>query len=129
MKRLSEAIQDKFLLNPSLVSLVTGFYHTEAPKGTAFPYGIYSLVSDTKGYRLDARVQECLVRFNFYTQDYDSVNVEDIADAFNDVYDECTLYVAGRNFGYCQRETTTQIKDDATWQQSTLYRVALVQPD
>ena len=130
MRRLSEAIYDHYLLNPSLADLVTDFFHTEAPKETDFPYGTFSLVITDKENWFNAKIPISQVRFNFFSESENSVEVEDIAEAFNDAYDEKNLKLSGGlEYGWCEFMAETQQKVDAVWQQSILYKVTMIKAD
>ncbi len=131
MRRLRRAIYDKFEGEFELVGLVTGLFYTEAPEDTAYPYAVFSLVTDTKIPRFDSRAQDFLIRFNFFSQDTRTeVNAaERIADAFDAIFDECSFLVEGRDFGFFLREQRTAAKVKGVWQESILYRCLLDQTD
>ncbi len=129
MKRLRRAIYDKFEGEFELVGLVTGFYFTEAPKGTKYPYATFALVVEDVEPRFGSLGENSLIRFNFFSQQSYATQAENMADSFDAVFNECSLLVAGREFGFFQREQRMITKIDGVWQESILYRCMLDQTD
>lgn len=127
MKRLRFAIYTLFDDTPSLKALITDLFYEEAPKGAKFPYVTYTLVTDEKDASFSERIQDMLVRFNYFSKPENgkSTEVENIEDAFDVVFDEAELIVTDRDVALFHRTTRNQLKVNGVWQMSVLYHCVM----
>lgn len=128
MKDLFEAIYSKFDNHPELKGLVTDMYLTEAPQGTAFPYIVYSLVSNVPHWTFTEDFENALIQFNIFSEKTSATETLDIQKLLFACYDWQVL-----NFGvtpayysiYLKRELNRLVRVDNIWQAVIQYRIEL----
>ena len=99
MQVLFESIYDEFTGTTGAGSLyveLDGRLHfSEAPQGSAYPYGVYHLISDVPSWTFDADMENYLIQFNLYDDDSSSADVNTAFSALTTLYDWCDLSVSG----------------------------------
>ncbi len=100
-------------------------YPSEAPQGTAYPYGVYHLISDVPDYTFETTVtiENALVQFNLYDDDNSAVDISEIYTAYADLYDWCSLTLTGYSSVYMKREYSYLTKDENLWDYMIQYRI------
>ena len=109
MQVLFESIYNKFTGSTgagSLYALLGGRMHfTEALQGSAYPYGVYFLISDVPSWTFDADMENYLIQFNIFDDNSSSTDINTASKALTDLYDWCTdLNTSGYSHVYMKRE-------------------------
>ena len=95
----------------------------EAPQNSAYPYGVYYLISDVPSWTFDADFEEYLIQFNLFDDDSSSADVNTAQLALTTLYDWTTLTSSGYTNIYMQREFSNLTREEEIWNYMTQYRV------
>lgn len=113
MKNLSPAIFGK-LAGSTLDGLIGGrFYEGEAPQKAAFPYVVYSVVSDVPEYPGGKTIESVMVQFSIFSNTSGCVEADNILDALRALYDDCSLTITSNTLIYFIRENMTPMREAA----------------
>ena len=128
MQVLFNSIYNKFTGSTgagSLCALLGGRFHfTEAPQGSAYPYGVYYLISDVPSWTFDADMENYLIQFNIFDDDSSSTDVNTASKALTDLFDWCDLSTSGYTNVYMKREFShlTREAESGVWNFMVQYR-------
>ncbi len=122
MQVLFEGIWDKYD-GSALESEINGMFFTEAPQGTAYPYGVYHLISNVPSWTFDADMENFIVQFNLYSDKSSSTDINTAFLALTTLYDWCDLDVDGYSHIYMKRELSDLTKESDIWNYFIQYRV------
>ena len=67
IQALLEGIWDKYD-GSALESEINGMFFTYSPQGTAYPYGVYHLISNVPSWTFDADMENYIIQFNLYSE-------------------------------------------------------------
>jgi len=98
-------------------------YFDEARQNSAYPYGVYYLISDVPSWTFDADFEEYLIQFNLFDDDSSSADVNTAQLALMTLYDWTTLTSSGYTNIYMQREFSNLTREEDVWNYMTQYRV------
>ena len=129
MQVLFESIYNKFTGSTEAgfpYVLLDGHLHfAEAPQGTAYPYGVYHLISDVPSWTFDADMENYLIQFNLYDDDSSPTDINTAFKALTDLYDWCDLNTSGYSNIYMKREISNLTKESDIWNYFIQYRVEI----
>ena len=127
MQALFESIWSKYNNDTTgLKAAINGMYFTEAPQGTAYPYGVYNLISDVPSWTFDADMENYLIQFNIFDDDSSSTDINTASKALTDLYDWCTdLNTSGYSNIYMKRELSLLTRESDIWNYSVSYRLEI----
>jgi len=131
MKDLFEAIFTRFTEDADLFGSVTGMYNTEAPANAAFPYIVFSLVSDVQDFDSDSILEDTLIQFNIFSDESSSSEVCDIFEYLKGItvegtgYDFYELAIDNYTTLILKRETAQLFQVEKIWQYNVTYQCLL----
>ena len=133
MQVLFNSIYSKFTSSTtagSLYALLGGRLHfTEAPQGSAYPYGVYHLISNVPSWIFGATentMENYLIQFNLFDDDSGSSGINTAYKALTTSYDWCPdLSTSGYSNIYMKREFSNLTKESESgiWNYMIQYRV------
>jgi len=124
MKDLFESIYTRYQAT-GLTTLLSAFYNTEAPEDAVFPYGIFSLVSDTPDWTFSENFENCLIQFDLFSKTVNAVEVCSLYEFLKDAFDFQDLFINNHITVSMVRENSNLIRAEDVWQFSITYRVML----
>jgi len=131
MKTLFESIYAHYAEDP-IADSVNGIYNTEAPPNAAFPYIVFSLVSDIQETSMSSVIENCLIQFNIFSNTNSSEEACDIFELLKgDVnegegFDFYELLVDNYTNMVLRREQSFLTRDSKIWQYNVVYRIMLL---
>lgn len=126
MRTLFQAIYTAYLASGLPAGGLTGLYNTEAPPGAAFPYGVFTLVSDVPDWTFSEDFENCLVQFNLFSDHKTSpVEICALFELLKVAFDFVDLTVSGYKSVSLTRELSTLLRIDMVWQYTVTYRIYL----
>ena len=135
MRDLFTGIYTEFESAPasSFYNALSGrLYLEEAPQGTAFPYAVYSLVSNPVDYNFTNRLEEATIDFNLYSDSASgSAEVNGLYEKLKEQFDDVNLTVAGYSALEFRRENAwlnklpSDIPNKSVWGYTVQYGVLL----
>ena len=127
MQVLFEGIYDEFTGSTGAGSLYVelgGRLHfTEAPQGSAYPYGVYHLITDVPSWTFDADMENYIIQFNLYDDDNSSTDINTAFLALTTLYDWCDLNIDGYSHIYMKREISNLTRESDIWNYFVQYRL------
>ena len=131
MQVLFESIYRKFTDSTgagSLYAELGGRMHfAEAPQGSAYPYGVYNLISNVPSWTFDADMENYLIQFNLFDNSTSgSAKINTTSKALTDLYDWCVdLNTSGYSNIYMKREFSnlTHEAESKVWNWMGQYRL------
>lgn len=128
MNTLFTAIYTAYLASGLPAAGMTDLYNTEAPAGVAFPYGVFTLVSDVPDGTFTEDFENCLVQFNLFSDHRTSpVEICTLFELLKTAFDFVDLTVSGYKSVSLTREMSTLLRIDMVWQYTITYRIYLEQ--
>lgn len=70
-------------------------FEDEAPRGTIFPYAIFSFVTDTPDWLFVERFENPLVQFDLYSTSKATVEIKEMYKRLKALYDDADLAISG----------------------------------
>ena len=126
MQQLSKAIAAQYDANAALKAALTyGLWDTEAPQLTAYPYGVFQLVSHHDDLTFTDTLENCMVQFKIYHKSSSSVTLDAILKLLLAAFDFATLTIDDYTFVAMHKENIIQNKIDGVWEYLILFRVML----
>jgi len=127
MQQVSKAIIARYNAVAALKAVLTGgLYDTEAPQGTAYPYGVFQLISQTDEHTFSDVKENCIVQFKIYSNiSGSSVAIDLILKQVLAAFNYCTLTVDDYTFLKMQKENIIKNKIDGIWEYLILFRIIL----
>lgn len=132
MQVLFEGIYDEFTGSTGAGSLYVelgGRLHfTEAPQGSAYPYGVYHLISNVPSWIFGTTantMENYIIQFNLYSEKHSSNEINTAFTALTTLYDWCDLDVDGYSHIYMKREMSnlTRESESGIWDYFVQYRI------
>ena len=124
MQVLFEGIWNKYDGDTTgLKTVITGLHPNEAPQESAYPYGVYYLISDVPSWTFDKDFEEYLIQFNLFDDDSSSADVNTAELSLTTLYDWTTLTSSGYTNVYMKREFSNLTREEDVWNYMTQYRV------
>jgi len=130
MKNLFEAIYIYYKQDP-LSSVLTDLYNTTAPSKAIFPYGVFSLVSDTPNWTFTENYENCLIQFNIFSKEKSSLQACNIFEAIKGDrelgigFDFLDLELDNYTLVSLLREVSQLVQIEDVWQYNITYRILL----
>ena len=125
MQELFTGIYSKFSGNAALKAVVTGFYFTEAPQGTVYPYIVYHKISGVPDYTYTESMENVLIQFNIYDDHSSSTTINDIYAKLTALFDWCSLTVTSWSSIYMKRELDNLTRENDIWNYFLQYRLEI----
>ena len=131
MQVLFEGIYSKFTGSTgagSLYALLGGRLHLgEAPQGSAYPYGVYHLISDVPEYVFDTTtvIEHTLIQFNLYDDDKSATDINAAFTALAALYDHSNITVTGYSSVIMEREFSNLSRGETLWDYFVQYRLII----
>ena len=124
MVDLLKAIMDKYDGDTDLkAALSGGLYHLEAKQGTAFPYGVFYIVSDVPNWTFTSNMEEVVIHFNLFSKAKSVTEIGDLFTKLKTCFDWCTLDISNYHSIYMKRELSEPLpKMGKVWQYAISYR-------
>jgi hypothetical protein len=128
-KNLFKAIYAKGISVGNFNTAIGGRFHFgEAPKGVAYPYAVYHLISNVPDRYFGEDHYSARIQINLFDDDN---SAGDIADAFQyctALFDDCTLTITADTFVHMERELDFLNKDieAGIWQYILQYHIYAV---
>ena len=108
----------------SLYALLGGRLHpNEAPQGSAYPYGVYYLISDVPEYTFSETIENTLIQFNLFDDDSSATDINTAFTALTTLYDWETISIDGYTSIYMQRELSYLLRESDVWNYMIQYRL------
>jgi len=105
---------------------MTGLYNTEAPAGSAFPYGVFTMPDNSPEWTFTENFENCLIQFNLYSDNKTSpVNICSLFELLKTAFDFVDLDITGYKSVSLTREMSTLLRIDMVWQYTVTYRIYL----
>lgn len=135
MNDLQTALINKFKetsggLHNSLYSLIGGQMYKElAGQKKTLPYIVFHLISDTPDWNFTSFFERVRIQFDLYSSTHDSSQVEYMYRYLRDLFDWCTLDIAGNDHVYMRRELAKLSKDpvEDVWTYTVDYEIMMEQ--
>ena len=116
MLNLSKAIWGE--LSGSLLSahIANRIYKGQAPEGSAYPYIVYSITSNSpeKTFAATEEFEDTIIQFSLFSAASGSTEIENMYADLITLYDESTFSVDGSTLVWMYRENATLIIEDHT---------------
>ncbi|MBA7543799.1 hypothetical protein ES705_36139 [subsurface metagenome] len=109
----------------TLYDLLDSHLHfSEAPQGTAYPYGVYHLITNVPSWTFDADMENYIIQFNLFDDDSSSTVINTAFKALTKEYDWCDdLNTSGYSNIYMKRELSSLTRESDTWNYMIQYRI------
>ena len=108
----------------TLYALLGGRLHpNEAPQESAYPYGVYYLISDVPEYTFSETIETALIQFNLFDDDSSATDVNTAFTALTTLYDWATITITGYTSVYMQRELSYLLRESDIWNYMIQYRL------
>jgi len=127
MQQVSKAIIARYNAVAALKAALTGgLYDTEAPQSTAFPYGVFQLISQTDEHTFTDVKENCMIQFKIYSNiSSSSVQLDLILKQVLAAFNYCTLTIDDYTFLTMKKENIIKNKIDGIWEYLILFRIVL----
>jgi len=130
MQVLFESLYNKFTGSTGAGSLyveLDGHLHfSEVPQGTAYPYGVYHLISNVPSWIFgtdENTMENYIIQFNLYSEKNSSTDINTAFLALTNLYDWCDLDTSGYSNIYMKRELSNLTKESDIWNYFVQYRI------
>ena len=108
----------------TLYTLLGGRLHpNEAPQESAYPYGVYYLISDVPEYTFSETIETALIQFNLFDDDSSATDINTAFTALTTLYDWATITITGYTSVYMQRELNYLLRESDVWNYMIQYRL------
>ena len=109
----------------SLSVILGGRLHPiEAPQGSAYPYGVYHLISDVPEYTFNETIENAIIQFNLFDDDNSAKKINTAFTALTDLYDWKTIpFSTGYTSVYMKRELSYLLRESDVWNYMIQYRL------
>jgi len=125
MKSLFKAIYERWVAVGNCG--LTNLYDTQAPAEAVFPYGTFSMPSNTPDWTFSEKFENCLIQFSLFSKLSSSDEVcacfELLKTAFD--FEDVELSIVGYRCISLERESAILFKVEKVWQYSATYRIYL----
>ncbi len=127
MQVLFNSIYSKFTGSTgagSLYTLLGGRLHlTEAPQGSAFPYGVYHLISLIPMETFSEKIYNAVVQFNLIDDDNSATDINTAYSALNTLYDRASLNITGHTWIDSKMDISSLVRVEDIWNFMIQYRI------
>ena len=111
----------------TLHALLDSHLHfSEAPQGTAYPYGVYHLISNVPSWIFgtsENTMENYIIQFNLFDDDSSSTDINTAFKALTEEYDWCDLDTSGYSNIYMKREISNLTRESDIWNYFVQYRI------
>ena len=108
----------------TLYTLLGGRLHpNEAPQESAYPYGVYYLISDVPEYTFSETIETALIQFNLFDDNSSATDINTAFTALTTLYDWATITIDGYTSVYMQRELSYLLRESDVWNYMIQYRL------
>ena len=114
MKNLTTAIYGKLSGSALAAHIGTRMYKGRAPEEAAYPYIVYTIVSDVPNLTFSEDFEDVIIQFSLFSSTSSSTEVEDIYTDLKTLFDECTMSITSETLVWMIRQNTTQMVEDHT---------------
>ena len=127
MQQLSKAITAQYNNDAPLKAALTGgLWDTEAPQRTAYPYGVFQLISHRDDLTFTDTLENCIVQFKIYENtSSSSATLDVILQKLLTAFDFATLTIDDYTFVGMHKENIIKNKIDGVWEYLILFRIML----
>ena len=127
MQQVSKAIITRYNAEATFKAALTGGLHdTETPQSTAYPYGVFQLISQTDEHTFTDVKENCMVQFKIFSNaSGSSVTLDGLLKKLLAAFNYCTLTVDDYTFLKMQKENIIKNKIDGIWEYLILFRIIL----
>ena len=130
MNTLFTAIYAKYLASGLPAAGLTGLYNTQAPADAAFPYCVFSLISDVPDWTFTENFENCLIQFSLFSKPTgaDKASSSEVCNLFEllkTMLDFVDLTISGYTSISLTREMATLLRANMVWQYTVTYRILL----
>lgn len=125
MTDLFAAIMVRYAAVPLKDSLTGGLWNTEAPQETAFPYGVFALISDVPDWTFSENLENILLQFNLFSDTSDPVEICALFELLKTAFDFHELTIANYETVSMIRENAILTRVEDVWQYNVTYRIIL----
>ena len=105
------------------VSLGGRLHPIEAPQGSAYPYGVYHLISDVPEYTFNETIENAIIQFNLFDDDNSATDINTDFTALTTLYDWATIAITGYTSVYMKRELSYLVREFDVWNYMIQYRL------
>jgi hypothetical protein len=128
MQALKKAIISKFNATAALKSLMPGgLWDIEADQGSAYPYGVFQIISDVEDVTFSDVKDNIIVQFKIFDNTAkSSVKLDAVLIQLLAAYNRKDLTLTAGSFVSMQKQNVMQNKSDNIWEYLVLFRVIIV---
>jgi len=123
MQVLFEAIYNRFVSEGKFG--LTELYNTEAPADAVFPYGVFSIPSNTPDWTFTENFENFLIQFNLFSEKTLATEACEAFEALKTAFDFHDLVVVGYTPITMEREVANVIRVEKVWQYNITYRLLI----
>jgi len=120
VRNFTTALYSKASGSAFMTSIGSRFYDSEAPEGAEFPYAVYMVVSDVKGWEFSERFRDILLQVSIFSSASSSGEIKDIFTNLVALYDECTFNLTSNRLLWFWLNNLTTMRDEVTTPSGTL---------
>lgn len=137
MKDLFQSLYSQFIATngnpPANTAIYTDLngqlFNTYAPRGTQYPYAVFSLVSDVPDWTFTDDEERIVVQFSIFDNSESALNVCQYFSDLDAIYHEAILTLADYECIYCFREMSHLLREEEVeggiWHYVIQYRILL----
>ena len=130
MKALLTGIISEISGSDFATNIGSRLFLSEAPPDSAYPYCVYSLITERPDeyFGSGTDLEEVTLSFSIFSEDESAVEANDLFENLKTVFDNCALTVAGYTHVYMWREVSSLLRDPEAnvWQYNVDYDVMVV---
>jgi hypothetical protein len=95
-------------------------YFDEAPEGTAFPYVIFSIVTDSQADTFKSKLEDVTIQFSLYSTSKGLTEITGMFANLKTLFDDAVLTITANTQVMIARQYLTTMFDDITTTEGTV---------
>ena len=125
MKDLFDSIYSHYSTSALKSYLKGGFWNTQAPENSVYPYGTFTLITNTEDWTFTEEFEECLIQFNLFSNTVNALEVCNLFELLKTAFDFVDLVINNHISVSVTRENSNLTRIEGVWQHNTTYRILL----
>ena len=106
-------------------SLTGGLWCTLAPQETAFPFGVFSIISNVPDWTFSENMENILLQFNLFSDTSNPVQICALFTLLKTAFDFVDLDIDNYETISLVRENSILTRIEGIWQYNVTYRILL----